>query len=214
MFVRNKMTLNPYTISYDDRLPAAKRLMEAKHIKHLPVMKNGRLVGIITGADIAKAMPSVATTLSASEIPYLLDKIRIADIMGRDPVTVAPDELLEEAAKKMRDTGVSFLPVMEQNSLVGVISDGDIFDAFIELQGAREPGWRLVFETEDNHGVLARIAAFVEQAGGNITSSAVYRHQDPHKRYIILGVSETDVDALCRQLEEAGLPVLYKTQNQ
>lgn len=140
MFVRNKMKANPFTISPDQTIPEAHEIMAQHGVRRLPVMKNGKLVGIVSREDIQSASPSKATSLSVGEITYLLAKTKIKQIMSKNIVTISPDALLEEAATLMRDQKVGFLPVVEDGKLVGIITESDIFDAFIELLGFREKG--------------------------------------------------------------------------
>ena len=138
MFVRNKMTTNPFTISPDATIPDAHEIMAKHKVRRLPVMKNGKLVGIVSKEDIIQASPSKATTFSMGEITYLLSKTKISQIMSKNIITISPDALLEEAAILMRDNEISFLPVVENGKLVGIITESNIFDAFIELLGFRK----------------------------------------------------------------------------
>ncbi|MGI6123239.1 MAG: CBS domain-containing protein, partial [Acetivibrionales bacterium] len=133
MFVRNKMTTNPFTISADQTIPDAHEIMAENGVKRLPVMKNGKLVGVVSKEDIVQASPSKATTFSMGEITYLLSKTKISQIMNKNPITISSNALLEEAAILMRDNNVSFLPVVDDDKLVGIITEGNIFDSFIEL---------------------------------------------------------------------------------
>ncbi|HZJ83829.1 MAG TPA: CBS domain-containing protein, partial [Clostridia bacterium] len=139
MFVKDKMTTRPFTISQEHTIPDAHEIMAENNVKRLPVMKNGKLVGIVSKEDILKASPSQATTFSMGEITYLLSKTRISHIMSKDILSISPDALLEEAATLMRDHDIGFLPVIQDKKLVGVITESDIFDSFIELLGFREP---------------------------------------------------------------------------
>src|SRR5689334_12102298 len=152
MFVKNKMTANPFTISPDQTIPDAHEIMAQNGIKRLPVIKNGKLVGIVSKEDILRASPSEATTFSIGEITYLLAKTKISQIMTKNPVTISSKALLEEAATLMRDNDISFLPVVDEGKLVGIITESDIFDSFIELLGFREPGTRLTVEADDAPG--------------------------------------------------------------
>ena len=131
MFVKQVMSSVPITISPNAGILEAANLMKEKNIRRLPVVKGDKLVGIITEMDILKVQPSQATTLSVFEVNYLLSKTRVADVMAKNPFTVAADATLEEAALIMRENEVGGLPVLDGSKLVGVITESNIFDAFI-----------------------------------------------------------------------------------
>ncbi|HEY8499704.1 MAG TPA: CBS domain-containing protein, partial [Clostridia bacterium] len=146
MFVKNKMTTNPFTISPDQTIPDAHEIMSKHNIRRLPVVKGGKLLGVVSREDIMRASPSMATSLSINEITYILSKTKISKVMSKELVVISPNALLEEAATLMRDSGVSFLPVVDNGKLVGIITESDIFDSFIDLLGFREKGTRLTIE--------------------------------------------------------------------
>lgn len=126
--VREWMTPDPITIAPDTTLPEAHRLMMAHSIRRLPVIENGRLVGIVTLGDVRGAEPSGATSLSIWEVNYLLSKLRIDEIMTPRPFTISADATLGEAAQMMLKYKVSGLPVVDENQkVVGIITESDIF---------------------------------------------------------------------------------------
>ncbi|HHX04131.1 MAG TPA: CBS domain-containing protein, partial [Tissierellia bacterium] len=129
MFVKNRMKTKLITIDVDDSILDARVLMEEKSIRRLPVMDGDQLVGVVSRQDIANASPSLATTFSVREINYLLDRMKVQEIMVKNPVTISPDALLEEAATLMREERFSFLPVVDDGELVGVITESNIFEA-------------------------------------------------------------------------------------
>jgi acetoin utilization protein AcuB len=115
MFVKNKMTTHPFTISPEQTIPDAHEIMSKHNIRRLPVVKDGKLVGVVSREDIMRASPSMATSLSINEITYILSKTKISKVMAKEPIFISPGALLEEAATLMRDNGVSFLPVVDNN---------------------------------------------------------------------------------------------------
>ena len=126
--VKDWMTVGFVSAFPEMTLPEAHRLMKERNIRRLPVLKDGQLVGIVTRGDVRGAEPSEATTLSIWEVNYLLSKLKIENIMTRNPLTVSPDATIEEAAKIMLDKKVSGLPVVDESGKeVGVITESDIF---------------------------------------------------------------------------------------
>ncbi|MFO7295972.1 MAG: CBS and ACT domain-containing protein [Caldicoprobacter sp.] len=213
MFVKNRMTTNPFTISPDQTVPDAQELMMKHGIRRLPVVKDGKLVGVVTKEDIERYSPSKATSLSMGEIIYLLSKTKIKQIMTKDVVTISPNALLEEAATLMRDQKVGFLPVVDGDKLVGIITESDIFDAFIELLGFREKGTRLTIEASDEPGILARLTGIFAQYGANITRVAVFRGADGTSS-VVVGINSFNTADIEKTLEENGFKILYKLQNE
>lgn len=213
MFVKDQMTPNPHTISPDQTIPDANEIFSQYNVKRLPVVKdNGELVGVVSRTDVSQASPSKATSLSVGEIIYLLAKTTIQQIMTQAPVTISSDALLEEAATLMRDHHVGFLPVVDDGKLVGIITESDIFDAFISLLGFRDSGTRLTIEAEDAPGIASIFTNIIGSFGANLTHIVSYHH-DNGKSSVVLGINQQDTTAIEEKLEESGFKILYKLQN-
>lgn len=121
------MTPNPVTTKAGDSLLVATRTLKEKGFKHLPVLDgNGALVGIVTDRDLKRASASDATTLEVHELLYLLDRVKIEEVMTRKPAAVTPDESVQAAAKLMTDRKIGCLPVMEAHKLVGIVTKDDL----------------------------------------------------------------------------------------
>jgi CBS domain-containing protein len=123
------MTPHPITIDPKTTLPDAHRLMKECHIRRLPVVERGKLVGIVTLGDVREAGPSDATSLSIFELNYLLARLTVQGIMTPRPISVAPDATIREAARLMLEHKIGGLPVVEPETgkLVGIITESDIF---------------------------------------------------------------------------------------
>lgn len=114
-------------------LPAALDLMRARKVRRLPVIAGGKLLGIVTYGDLREANPSGATDLSVHELNYLLAKLPVEKIMTPNPYTISPYASLTEAAKLMLERKISGLPVVDGDEVVGMITESDIFRAFVQL---------------------------------------------------------------------------------
>jgi CBS domain-containing protein len=126
--VRDWMSKNVITIGPNTTLPEAHRLMIEHKIRRLPVVKDGKLIGIVTRGDIRGAEASEATLLSIWELNYLLSRLRVEEIMTPNPITIAPDATIGEAARLMLEHKISGLPVVDEGgALVGIITESDIF---------------------------------------------------------------------------------------
>ena len=174
MYVRNSMTKSPYTITADASIADAVAVLREKGLRRLPVVDGEKLVGLLTENDIQKVSPTKATSLSIFEINYLLSKLTVKDAMSKKPITIETGNLLEEAAIIMRENKIGTLPVVENGKLVGIITESDIFDAFINLLGFRDIGNRITIEAKDVPGAMADIANIYKLFDINISHIAVY----------------------------------------
>jgi acetoin utilization protein AcuB len=125
LLVRDWMTENLVTIKPQTTLPEAQRILFAYKIRRLPVMNSEKLVGIVTLGDIREAKPSDATSLSIYELNYLMDRLTAKDFMTPNPITIAPDAAIAEAARLMMEHKIGGLPVVENGKLVGIITETD-----------------------------------------------------------------------------------------
>jgi acetoin utilization protein AcuB len=122
------MTSEVVTVTPDTTLPDAHRLMSKNEIRRLPVVKKGRLVGIVTRGDVRGAEPSEATSLSIWELNYLLARLKISEIMTPKPISVSPDATISQAAQLMLENKISGIPVVDvDENVVGIITESDIF---------------------------------------------------------------------------------------
>lgn len=187
MIVKDVMTRNPIYVTPDTSLTEAKALMTKKNISKLPVMdKEDKLVGIITKNDLAKAGPSQATTLDMYEIGYLLSKLTVEKIMTKKVMSVSETEVVEEAARIMVDNQIGCLPVLQDDIMVGIVTESDLFHLFTDMFGARHNGVRATVNTDDKPGQLAKIAVKIAELKGNIVSVVTRECQDPGNRRITI----------------------------
>jgi len=212
MYVKSKMTSNPYTISPDATIAEALELMRDKGIRKLPVVKGGELVGIVTEREMLEVSPSKATTLSVFEVNYLLGKTKVSQAMTKDLNTISADALLEEAALLMRDNDISTLPVLDGEKLCGIITETDIFNAFIELMGFGDIGARIAVVVQDSPGILADIAQVIKEFGVNITHIAVYRGESGYSD-VVIRVNTQNTDEMVSALENHGYKVISVLKN-
>ena len=210
MLVRERMTRNPVLCSPDLPVNDAFDLMKKERIRRLPVVdKNGKLVGIVSDKDLLRVSPSPATTLSAYEIPYLLSKVKAGDVMTKQVITVSEDTPIEDAARIMVDNKIGGLPVVNENDVVvGIITETDIFKTFLELIGARKPGVRITMYVKDVRGELARVAKAVADVGGNIVATVEVPGSDSTNYEVLLKVTEASKDAVVEALKPIAVRIV------
>src|SRR5512136_1696624 len=171
MLVRERMSPTPTTCSPDLSVPEALRFMKEKKIRRLPVLdSHGKLVGIVSDKDLLYASPSPVTSLSVWEMNYLLAKLKVEEVMTRQVITVTEDTPLEDAARIMADNKIGGLPVMRDETMVGILTETDVFKTFLELLGARQPGVRVTALIAGAKGTLAKITNAIFGAGGDIVA--------------------------------------------
>ncbi|RPJ51480.1 MAG: CBS domain-containing protein [Chloroflexi bacterium] len=174
MNVGRRMSHPVFTVQPNLPITKAHELMAHEKIHRAPVVKNGRLVGIVTENDILKAYPSTATSLSVWEITSLLEKITVKDIMIKNVRTVQEDTPIEEAARILVDNKISALPVMCGTELVGIITETDLFRIMLEMLGARHPGVRFSVLMPYQPGQIAKLSQAIYEKGGNITALSTF----------------------------------------
>jgi acetoin utilization protein AcuB len=201
------MSKPPITVRKSIGVEEALRLMHNENIRRLPVVdKHGKMIGIVSELDLLKVSPSPATSLSVYEIPYLLAKVKMEDVMTEDVVTVHEDTPLEEAARVMADHKIGGLPVMRDGKVVGMITETDLFKTFLEMLGGREEGVRVSLFVPDEEGMLAKITGKISDMGINITALSTIRGEDPSEYLVTIRVEESaDQGALVQAMEELGL---------
>ena len=170
MLVQDIMQAELITITPETALPEALRLVQRRGVRHLPVVENGNLVGIVSDRDLKRAMPSAATSLSAQELNYLLDRVKVGEFMTRGVITIAPMFPVEEAARIMVTEKISALPVTEGGRLVGIVTETDVLRLFAKAMGALEPSSRLDVLLGDRPAGLGEVIQIVEGAGTSISS--------------------------------------------
>lgn len=174
MLIKDRMTSPVLTVDPKASIHDALATMKARRIRRLPVVQRGRLVGIVTWTDVMRASPSHATSLAAWEIPQLLMQEHVSEIMTRELITVVPAATIEHAAVLMRRHKIGGLPVMENGQLVGIITESDLFDAFIDLMGLRLGGARLTIDLPDRVGALDDVVHAIRECDVRIRSLAAY----------------------------------------
>ena len=176
MFVRDRMSSPATTVTPDTPFQEALRLMREHKFRRLPVVNaEQKLVGIVSERDLLHAAPSPATSLSVWEMNYLLSKLKVEQLMAARVVMVSPDTPLEEAARLMVEHKIGGLPVVDaQRHVVGVITETDIFKAFVEMLGSGQEGVRLTLQVPGGIGTLARLTTAIAGVGGNIVSVGTY----------------------------------------
>jgi len=171
MLVKDWMTKTVITIDVKDSMEDAINSLKEYAIPMLPVMKKGKLVGIVTDRDLKRASPSDSTTLEVHELLFLISEIKVRHIMTKDPITVPSNFTVEEAAEVFLRKGISGAPVVDQEGqIVGTITKEDLFRVLISLTGVGRRGIQFAFQIEDHPGTIRELADIIRQYGGRMVS--------------------------------------------
>lgn len=215
MIVRHWMQTNPMTIPSDTLVSEAKRLLSDNNLHALPVVDRGLLRGLVTRANMLRMGHFVLRTQSTDEFNFFVNRLKVRDVMVRNPATVQIDDTMEHCLIKGQERGVAQFPVMDGEEVVGIISANEIFQLAAHCMGAweRRSGLTLA-PLKLGPGVLGRIADVAMAAGAEL--QAIYpvsRHEKPDadafpERTVILRFHAKEVDAVAAALAQAGFPVL------
>jgi len=207
------MSKKVITVNANDSMQDAMRLLKENDIRMLPVMKNGNLVGIVTDRDLKRASASDATTLEIHELLYLVSKIKIKEIMTKDPITVPFDYTVEEVAEVLLENKISGAPVVDYDGkIVGTITQTDLFRALISLTGVGKKGIQFAFQLEDRPGSIKEITDVIRKHGGRMVSILTSYEgvtKGYRKVYIrMYGIERSKLSQLKEELKEKAT-VLY-----
>lgn len=208
MFIKDRMTKNPYTIQVNASINALMALMREKNLKKVPVLDGDKLVGIVTDRDVERVSPSTATTLSIFEINYLLSKSTVRDAMTKNVLTASPEDHIEDAAVLMRDQHVSALLVVDENKkLIGIVTESDLFDALIDMLGARFKGTRIIIKLANKPGMLSKLTGVIAETGTNISHLAMIVADDDSDAEMLLRTDSEEPTALKEAITKAGFNI-------
>jgi len=210
MRIKDIMTKNPFTVESDTLVLEAQKIMKEKNIRRLPIVDKGKLTGIVTQHDLLAASPSPATSLSIYELNYLLSKMKVKEIMKKNPVTVGPDTPFEEALRIGQEKKIGSFPVVEDGKLVGITTESDIVRVLTRALGIREEGSRVTIEGLGGKlGELQKIISIVDQHQTVILSMMTFPRPEKKDWMIVLRLKTANPDPIVKDFKKGGFNVTY-----
>jgi acetoin utilization protein AcuB len=210
MRVKDIMTNNPVTVEPDTPLRDAHRLMVKHKIRKLPVLKRGKLVGMLTYDMVLEASPSPATSLSMQELHYLLAEMKVREIMAKDPETLGPDTEFEKALLLCQNSRIRRFPVVDKGKLVGITTHGNILRLLTRTLRLHEEGVRLTIEGLGGHlGELKDIISIFDRHQALVMSIMTLSQEGGKDWSVVIRLKIRDVTAAVHDLRKAGLQVNY-----
>jgi acetoin utilization protein AcuB len=171
MLIKDWMAKDPVTMNEDTSMIKAIHIMKERHFRRIPVVAEGKLVGMVTDRDLKEASPSKATTLDVHELYYLLAELQVQEIMSRNPISVSEDDTVEHAAQIMLEHTISGLPVVDgEDRVVGIITQSDVFRAFMHITGILQGGVQFALRLEDRPGLIKEVVDLLRARGARFVS--------------------------------------------
>ena len=207
MFIKLWMHQEVITIDKDTPLGQAQEIIGQHHFRHLPVVEEDKLVGIITQTDIDKALPSAVDTTVSPEDKTIATLAKVSSFMTETPVTAHPMDPLENVALLMHRFKIGAVPVVEDEKLVGIITETDIFQAFTEFLGAEDKGARIELQISKKRSAIYAVTDICKQFDMNLSAIAVYKNFSHDKQLLTIRVNGEEIDDMINALWDSGAKV-------
>ena len=204
MLVETWMSKPVITVEANDSMQKATELLKDHHIRILPTMEDGKLVGIITDRDLKRASASDANSLEIHELVYLLSKIKVKEIMTKDPIAIPPDYTIEETARVLLENKISGAPVViGEGKVIGIITRDDMLKVLVNMTGVDKRGVQFVFQVEDRPKSIHELTEVIRNYGGRMVSILTsYEKAPPGQRNVCIRAYRIDRKILPRLLED------------
>lgn len=202
MLIKERMSYPVISLPPDTPVHDARNLFRQENIRRAPVVKNGKLIGIVSIQDLIDATPTKATSLSRWEINYLLSKLTVGKVMTKEVTTIDEDTPIEQAARIMADKKIGGLPVLREGKVAGMITETDLFKVFLEMMGAREIGVRVTALVDDQPGILNTITSAVAEVGGSFISFGQFAGEDVSTKLVVFKVSGAKKDDIKKAIKD------------
>lgn len=196
MKIKNWMVKNPITIGPHASVGEAVDLMRKHSIRHLPVVENDAMQGLITESNIRQY-----------SFPSMLQELSVSDVMIMNPITVDPNASIDSAAQLIHKYKIGGLPVLEKRRLVGILTITDILAAFIELLGLLQESSRLDVILSEAGGTLDDVIRLIREMGGKVVSIGM-EAQTSRKKTHYIRLEKGDLSSIVKALEKQGHKVV------
>lgn len=205
MIIEDIMTRDVVSVAPQDTLADALERARAGRFRHLPVISDGQVVGVVSDRDLRTAIPA----LLPDDAPELLRRTPVSRLMHTRVVTVHPLDPVEDAARLMYEHKIGCLPVVSEDRLVGIVTETDVLRSFVELSGGLVAGSRLEIEAYDRPGVLAEVGEITRRHHVNVSSIFTAPGHAPGYTVMVVRLQVLDVRSVVNDLRMAGYEVRW-----
>ncbi len=217
LLVRDWMTRKLVTLSPEASVAEALTLCRERRIRHIPILEEGRLVGIVSDRDLRDASPALGDAERASA----LQEIRVGDVMTREVSTADPQDSIENVAQEMYELKIGSLPVVAEGpvvdegsavaeeELLGIVTSSDVMRALVTLAGLPEPGCRIEVRAPNRAGILAEVAGKIQDLGVDIFSVLSDPDRRSGNRTMVFQLVTADPSSVMQGLKMAGYEVSW-----
>lgn len=209
MIIEHIMKKNVITLTDTSTIKEAMQLLELHQIRHIPIInENEQLVGIVSDSDIRDASPSIFHFTD-----HLEDFLKpISTIMKKNVITAHPLDFVEEVSTLFYEHHIGCLPILDDDELVGIVTETDMLHTLVELMGAHQPSSHIEVKVENITGKLSDIASIFKELNISITSVLVYPHQDPAFKILVFRVQTIDPRRVVKVIEDNGYDVIWPSE--
>ena len=210
MRIRDVMTKDPETVGSETLVIEARKIMKERNFRRLPVVDNGKLVGIVTQKDLEEAAPPPTSSSNLYELHYFLSKMKVKEVMKKNPATIRPDAPFEEALKLGQEKGISSFLVVENGKLVGITTESDIVKLLTRVLGLKEEGVRITVEGFGGKlGNLQKVISILDQYGAPILSMMSLPKPEKKDWLVALRIKTKNPQPIIEELKKAGFTIDY-----
>lgn len=210
--MRDLMTPAPVTLGTEATAAEALALCNEHEIRHVIVLENGELVGIVSDRDLRDASPALGDNVDQRTE---LEKLRVGDVMTPDLITVHPQDLVGFAAQEMYERKIDALPVIseegDEEELIGIVTSTDVMRALVTLTGIHESGCQVQVTAPDREGIVAEVADEIRALDADIVSVLSSPQKKFDNRTMIFRLAVEDPSTVVQSLEMAGYSASWIT---
>lgn len=207
MFTKLWMQQDVTQIHTDTPISEAQAIIDSHNFRHLPVTEGKKLIGIITRNDINKALPSPVDSSVSRQEQIIASQTKVGSFMTRNPITVGPMEPLENVASLFRTYKIGAIPVIEDESLIGIITESDIFNAFIAIMEGERNDVRIELQARRTENDVYKIVALCQQFNVSLNSISIYNNFSTEHQLVTIRVNGTQTEELVDALWDSGMKI-------
>jgi len=208
MYMSDVMTTNVITIPSNTSLAEARRVMEAHHVRRIPVVDRGMLAGIVTRDQLDRIGPSQISSFNIHDLTRLLNKVTVKDVMTKNPITVSPDATVEEGVTLAQEKKIGALLVVDNGRLMGIATTNDFFYKILNpILGIGKPGSRLIVKNCGGTKHIEKIIATVNRLGLEVETMFMLPVPERDQHNFVIHLTSEDPVLLMEELRKIGCEV-------